>query len=75
MTTTRYEPFPVISIEGNARDCGVQHGQRASERVARTIEFYLGVFGKHSKLPLDEVRERARGFLKKILAIDTGIVE
>jgi isopenicillin-N N-acyltransferase like protein len=71
---TLYEPFPVIDIEGDARECGVQHGARAAERVAHTIEFYLGVFGRHSKLTLDEVRERARGFLAQIEAIDSGIV-
>ena len=71
---TRYAPFPVISIEGDARECGVQHGQHAAERVARTIDFYLGVFGRQSKLTLDQVRERARGFLQQIEAIDAAIV-
>ena len=75
MTTTLYKPFPVISIEGDAHECGVQHGEYAAERVARTIRFYLGVFGKHSKLSLEEVRERARGFLAQIQAIDAAIVE
>ena len=73
--TTLYKPFPVIAIEGDAHECGVQHGARAADRVAHTIRFYLGVFGKQSKLSLDEVRERARGFLAQIEAIDTGIVE
>ena len=74
MNTPFYKPFPVISIEGDAHECGVQHGQRAADRVAKTIDFYLGVFGRHSKLSLDEVRERARGFLRQIEAIDTAIV-
>ena len=69
-----YEPFPVISIEGDAHACGVQHGQQAAERVARTIDFYLGVFSAKSKLSLADVRERARGFLAQIEAIDTDIV-
>ena len=69
-----YEPFPVISIEGDAYECGVQHGSQAAERVARTIKFYLGVFGRQSKLSLDDVRERARAFLAQIEAIDTAIV-
>jgi len=37
---TRYKPFPVLSIEGDARECGVQHGEQAAERVARTIDIY-----------------------------------
>ena len=75
MSPTLYKPFPVIDIEGDAHACGVQHGQQAADRVARTIDFYLGVFGKHSKLSLQEVRERARGFLAEIEAIDGAIVE
>ena len=74
MNTTFYKPFPVISIEGDAHECGLQHGQHASERVARTIDFYLGVFGRQSKLSLEDVRERARGFMQQIEAIDTAIV-
>ena len=74
MTPTTYKPFPVISIEGDAYECGVQHGAQAAERVARTIDFYLGVFGRQSKLSLDEVRERGRAFLTQIEAIDGAIV-
>jgi hypothetical protein len=34
-----YQPFPVISIEGDAHECGVQHGMAAADRVAKTIDF------------------------------------
>jgi len=50
---TRYKPFPGISIEGDARECGVQHGEQAAERVARTIDIYLSAFGRQAKLTLD----------------------
>ncbi len=73
--TILYKPFPVIDIQGTPRECGVQHGQLAAERVARTISFYLGVFGRHSKMSLEQVRERARAFLEQIEAIDTDILE
>jgi isopenicillin-N N-acyltransferase-like protein len=69
-----YKPFPVFSIGGNAHECGVQHGMLAADRVAKTIAFYLGVFGQHSKLTLDQVRERARTFAAQIEAIDPGIM-
>jgi isopenicillin-N N-acyltransferase-like protein len=74
MSEILYQPFPVVAIEGDAHECGLQHGQHAAERVARTIDFYLGVFGTHSKLTLHEVRDRARGFLQQIEAIDAAIV-
>lgn len=70
----QYRPFPVIDIGGDAHACGLQHGRHAADRVAKTIDFYLGVFGRQSKLSLPEVRERARSFLQQIEAIDTGIV-
>jgi isopenicillin-N N-acyltransferase like protein len=69
-----YKPFPVHSIEGDARECGVQHGELAADRVAKTIEFYLGVFDRHSRLSLDQVRERARAFAAQIEAIDAAIM-
>ena len=30
-----YPPFPVISIEGDAYECGLQHGSAAAARVAK----------------------------------------
>ncbi|MGV3628535.1 MAG: C45 family autoproteolytic acyltransferase/hydrolase [Betaproteobacteria bacterium] len=69
-----YKPFPVYSIEGDARECGMQHGALAAERVAKTIGFYLGVFGRHSKLSLEQVRERARAFAAQIEAIDAPVM-
>jgi isopenicillin-N N-acyltransferase-like protein len=70
-----YKPFPVISIEGDARECGEQHGALAADRVAKTIEFYLPSFVSQAKLTLDEVRERARGYGAQIEAIDADIMQ
>ncbi|HEX3170508.1 MAG TPA: C45 family peptidase [Burkholderiales bacterium] len=70
-----YKPFPVISIEGDAHECGAQHGAKAADRVAKTIEFYLPSFVKQAKLTLDEVRERARGYGAQIESIDADIMQ
>lgn len=72
--TAAYAPFPVYSLEGDARECGVQHGELAADRVAKTIEFYLGVFGRHSKLTLEQVRVRARDYSAQIETIDGSIM-
>ncbi len=72
---TAYQPFPVISIEGDARECGVQYGEQAAERVARTIEIYLSAFGAQAHLTLDEVRERARVFASQIETLDADIMD
>ncbi len=68
-----YKPFPVISVEGDAYECGTQYGAQAADRVASTIEFYLGVFGHQTRLTLEQVRDRARVFFEQIQAIDTAI--
>lgn len=70
-----YQPFPVISIEGDAHECGVQHGIAAADRVAKTIDFYLPAFVREAKLSLDEVRERTRGYGAQIEAIDAAIMQ
>ena len=70
----RYKPFPVLTIEGDARECGMQHGAGAAERVARTIEIYLSAFGSQAGLTLAEVRERARSYAAQIEAVDTDIM-
>ncbi len=44
-----YKPFPVISIEGDAHACGVQHATAAAERVAKTTGFYLPSFASQAK--------------------------
>jgi len=70
-----YKPFPVISIEGDAHECGEQHGAGAAARVAKTIDFYLPSFVSQAKLTLEEVRERARGYGAQIETIDADIMQ
>jgi len=68
-----YEPFPVISIEGDARECGVQHGTAAADRVAKTIAYYLPVFERTAKLTREEIHSRARAYGAQIEKIDADI--
>ena len=68
-----YKPFPIIDIEGDATACGVQYGEQAADRVASTVDFYLGAFGQQAKLTLAQVRERARLFFAEIRALDPAI--
>jgi isopenicillin-N N-acyltransferase-like protein len=68
------QEFPLLEIEGNAHECGVQHGAGAADRVARSIEIYLAAFGRQTTLSLADVRERARGFATQIERIDPGIL-
>ena len=70
-----YKPFPVISIEGDPRECGMHLVAGAAERVAKTVDFYLWSFVNQARLTLDEVRERARGYGAQIAAIDADIMQ
>lgn len=70
-----YKPFPVISIEGDAYECGVQHGSAAAERVAKTIGYYLPTFVRQAKLSLPEVHARAKAYGAQIEAIDADIYQ
>jgi isopenicillin-N N-acyltransferase-like protein len=74
-TTDRYKPFPVLTIEGSPRECGMQHGAGAAERVAKTIEIYLSAFGSQAGLTLAEVRERARSYAAQIESVDADIMQ
>ena len=75
MRTDRYKHFPVLTLEGDAYECGMQHGAGAAERVAKTIEIYLSAFGQQAGLGLAEVRERARGYAAQIEALDADVME
>jgi isopenicillin-N N-acyltransferase-like protein len=67
--------FPLLELEGSARECGMQHGAGAANRVARSIDIYLAAFGKQTTLTLADVRERARGFAGQIEQLDPDILE
>ena len=68
-----YQAFPVISIEGGAYECGLQHGTAAAERVAKTVAHYLPTFVRQAKLSLEEVHKRAAAYGAQIEAIDADI--
>ena len=44
-----YKPFPVFSLQGDAYECGLQHGTQAADRVAKTIGYYLPAFARQAK--------------------------
>ena len=68
-----YKPFPVISIEGDAYECGLQHGTAAAARVANTVDHYLPAFARSTKLSSAEIHLRARAYGAQIEKNDAGI--
>jgi isopenicillin-N N-acyltransferase like protein len=70
-----YKPFPVISLEGTAYECGLQHGTAAAERVAKTIGYYLPAFLRQAKLSREEIHARARSYGTQIEQIDADLYQ
>src|SRR3954462_7092202 len=70
----RFKPFPVLTLDGDPYECGLQHGADAAERVANTIEIYLSAFNEETGLDLAAVRERARDYAAHIEALDSDIM-
>lgn len=58
-------PFPLVDMRGAPFDRGVQYGQQAAERIARTLAIYLPAF-ESAGFGLSEVRELANDFLERI---------
>lgn len=70
MTTS----FPIVEVSGTAYERGVQHGQKAAERVARSISTYRDAFVESAGLEWNEVLSRASEFARMIEAFDDGIL-
>lgn len=58
-------PFPLITIEGEARERGRRYGEAARERIARSLEIY-GAAWRSAETPRADLLERARQFIPLI---------
>lgn len=66
--------FPIVEVSGKAYERGRQHGQKASERVARSISTYRDAFAERAGLEWVDVLHRATDFARMIEAFDDGIL-
>jgi len=62
--------LPVIDLQGTAYDGGVQHGRIAADLIGRNLEIYYDRFQRETRLPPQEVRDRAMRYLAVIDARD-----
>ena len=60
--------YPVIRVEGDARERGRQYGAQARERIQRSIEAYRGVFAHYATWDWSTVLADARRFHDPIKA-------
>ncbi|HEY2053053.1 MAG TPA: C45 family peptidase [Solirubrobacterales bacterium] len=67
--------FPIVEIEGGARERGRQYGEAARERIGRSVEAYEGVFGHYTGWSTAQVREEAERFRAPIVEFDAKYME
>lgn len=66
--------FPLIHVEGSARERGRQYGRAAGQRVLKSLEIYTGAFEKNG-LKWPQVKELARRFMDVIAEYDPDFLE
>lgn len=66
--------FPVIEVDGPAFERGRQHGERARERVERSMANYADLFG-FCGMSWDEAQRRARPYRDVIGSFDAALLE
>ena len=69
------DDYPIIAVQGGAYERGRQHGERARERVARTVAIYRAAFSDTAGLTWPDALERATGFARVIGTQDPAILE
>ncbi len=66
---------PVISLKGNSKEIGFQHGTQCREMIQKNIRLYLGLFRHYAKMERDSVLKTARRFVPVIQSFDPAILE
>ena len=67
--------FPHVRTSGAARDRGRQYGERAAERVRRSVAAYAVIFEHYAAWDWDRVREEAALYAAPIAAFDESCLE
>jgi isopenicillin-N N-acyltransferase-like protein len=65
---------PLLELAGDPRECGVQYGRAAGERIERSLAIYRPAFDA-AGLALRDVRRIAREFMDRIEAHDPSALE
>ncbi|HUV33439.1 MAG TPA: C45 family peptidase [Candidatus Desulfaltia sp.] len=51
-------PYPMVSVEGSAYECGLQHGEAAREQVRANVGYYLGYWQRNLRLDKEDAERR-----------------
>ncbi len=66
-------PFQVVSVSGDAHECGRQHGAQARELVHRNVEYYLGYWSRNLGMTRSDVLSYGDGMLSAIQGFDEDV--
>jgi isopenicillin-N N-acyltransferase-like protein len=66
--------FPLIDIHGSPRERGRQYGGHARERIARSIDFYAGLFA-YCGMDWREVQSRATRYRQPIADASPALLD
>lgn len=69
-----HEPYPIISVRGDAYNRGYQHGSQAGELIRKNVEYYLHLWETYSDMDRDYVLELAGKFVHPIEKYDGQIL-
>ena len=68
-------PFPMVVIEGPARNRGIAYGSACRDRIQKTIDFYRFIFRVEGKLDWGQALKAAAGFEAPISDFDMDMME
>ena len=68
-------PFPILIVEGEARERGRQHGELARDQIGLSVERYMARFQHFAGLTPEQAREIAGSFADPIRDYDPDILE
>jgi isopenicillin-N N-acyltransferase-like protein len=66
-------PYPVVSVSGDAHECGRQHGAQARELVQRNVEYYLEYWSRSLRMDRSWVMSYGEEMLSVIKRFDVVI--
>ena len=68
-------PYPVVTAEGSAYECGLRHGEAVRDQVQSNIGYYTGYWERKLALDRKAVRGRADALEEAVTRFDKALLE
>lgn len=69
------EMFPIVTVQGDPYECGIQHGKAVSNLIHKNIDVYLQLIEFHSNLSPSAAFKKAEKYITYIESYDVKLVE